>query len=159
MLAAHALFCHGRHSGQQSAVWMSAQSGEADDSPSCTQPSAMPVRRLDEAAQRQTRSWDLHRGSQASVMLYFMTRQTPSCLDKNKEGVHSNVHPKNARGTQSRSIKRRQYHGPALQQVPDSSLLDRARHLKHSTAQRSTAQRSTAQHSMTQHSTAHAAQK
>ena len=85
LLAAHALFCHGRHSGQQNAVWMSAQSEEADDSRSCKQPSAMLAQSLDEAAQRQTHSWDLHRGSQASVLLNIITRQTPSCVNEGKK--------------------------------------------------------------------------
>ncbi len=70
---------------------MSAQSGEADDSPSCKQPIAMPAQSLDEAGRQQTRSWDLHRGSQASVVLYFMPRQTSSCSNKEKEEVHLNA--------------------------------------------------------------------
>ena len=139
---------------------MSAQSEEADDSPSCNQPSAMLEQSLDEAGQRQTCSWDLHRGSQASVMLYFMTCQVPSCVNKERKKVYLDVQSQECQVDTIQGNAEEAAYWPCTTSSCRQQLAwqDKAAQAQRCTTQHSTAQHNTTttqhNHNITQHSTA-----
>ncbi len=81
----------------------------------------MPAQSLDEAGQQRMRSWDLHRGSQASIMVNNITRQTSSCSNKRKEEVHLNVQSQKCQVDTVLVNADEAAYGFALHQVADSS--------------------------------------